>query len=128
MSDLLDDKGQILISPGDLYDKWTILVIKLVQIDSDPEGYIAKEMERLSILLKRVYKLVPDIEGYELSLLISELHEINSEQWHLEDRVRTEESWEAARAARENNNKRVKVKNKINELFGYPTEIKRYKK
>lgn len=128
MSDLLDDKGQLLISPGDLYDKWTILVIKLVQIDRNLEGHIVKEIARLSTLISRVCKLAPDIEGEELYLLISELYKINKDQWDLEDRIRTEESWEAARLARENNNKRVKVKNQINELFGYPTEVKRYKK
>lgn len=129
MSDLLDDKGQLLISPGDIVDKLVILMIKNEKIDdAEQKLRIFDEYGRTQLLWDRLQNLYEGTGLTQLINLMNVLYTINKDQWNLEDRVRTEESWEAARAARENNNKRVGIKNQINELFGYPTEIKRYKK
>jgi hypothetical protein len=59
--------------------------------------------------------------------LILELELTNEIQWELEDKVRSEKTGEAAYAARVNNSSRVEIKNKINELLGFPCEVKDYK-
>jgi hypothetical protein len=64
----------------------------------------------------------------ELNSFVSELFSLNRIQWELEDKVRNKKTWEAAIEARNNNSKRVEVKNKINELFNFPIEQKEYLK
>lgn len=119
--------GILTISPGDLADKLVILQIKREKIENLDSGYfIQDEICRTSIILDIILNFFSQ-EVYDTFLkLQNELRSINLEQWALEDRVRTESSWEAAKAARECNTKRVKKKNEINELLGYPVETKQY--
>lgn len=127
LSDLYDD-CQLLIAPGDVADKLTILSIKTQIIEGLQRlQFIHDELQRTLVLMDRIIEYNPDIDQQELKKLIQKLKEINREQWKAEDRVRTENSWEAAKYARECNTRRVAVKNEINELFKYPIEQKEYK-
>ena len=119
-----------LINPGDLFDKMTILIIKLEKVTSFKNKYIiTEELNGLFTYIDSVVQLT-SLTNYGVGLLpeyINKLFMLNRIQWDLEDRVRIEKTWDAAKAARENNTKRVEVKNLINKLFNFPIEIKEYK-
>jgi hypothetical protein len=112
------------ISPGDITDKLTILCIKLSKI---PGNQLIKDewLRTIKLVGHLLYRLDLDQQDifweYTQALLY-----INLDQWRLEDKVRSEKSWEAAVGARENNKLRVEMKNKIAELFSYPNEVKLY--
>jgi hypothetical protein len=126
-SDIFND-GELLISIGDLTDKVIILELKVQNIkDITMRSGVVQDILRSNALLGLIWNYYPDEIWDEWDKLYHELYEINQEQWNWEDRVRTEKSWEAAVGARECNSRRVVVKNKINELFGYPVEQKQYK-
>lgn len=128
LSDLFDG-CQLLIAPGDVADKLTILNIKMEHFQEDEEKcrFVHDEFQRTLVLMDRIVEYYPDLDEAELRNLIRDLEFVNSVQWKAEDRVRTEKSWEAAVHARLCNTHRVKIKNYINELFKYPTETKDYK-
>lgn len=120
--------GVLYISPGDLTDKLVILQIKREKIEDAESGYFVQdEICRTSALLDIILNHFSEDIYNTFEKLQNELRSINEVQWALEDRVRTESSWEAARAARENNTIRVNKKNDINRLLGYPVEAKKYK-
>jgi len=105
----------LLFPPGEVFDRATVLLIK------EEKGLCSVDPA-----VKCLLDFYFDSNNERMSLF-RELREINRRQWDLEDRVRTEQSAEAAVAARENNNLRVACKNKINKLFGYGNEVKCYK-
>lgn len=119
-----------LINPGDLFDKMTILIIKLEKVkDLKSKFIITEELFKLLTYINNSIKL-DNLISYgngKLKDCIDDLFYLNKYQWELEDKVRTEESWEAAQYARNNNIQRIKVKNQINKLFCFPCEVKEYK-
>ncbi len=112
--------------PGELADKLSILGLKQRKIglsDNLAAQYEATEIcfhNSISILMDDKYK------QFRLDQLLEELGKINEEQWDWENKVRSEQSVEAALGARECNNRRIRVKNEINQLFGSHEEVKSY--
>lgn len=126
-SDLFDG-CQLLVAPGDVADKLTILDIKMEHFQEEEEKrrFVHDEFQRTLLLMDKIVEYYPDLDEEELRKLIRQLKEINTVQWQAEDRVRTEQSWAAAFHARQCNTLRVNVKNNINRLFKYPVEQKSY--
>lgn len=120
------------VSPGDLADTISILSIKAHRLQDELQSHKInqlleqKEEYKFLLAMHAQHKDLSEAEMDELHRLTLFLHNINMEQWDWEDRVRSEQSWEAAIGARECNSKRVEVKNEINKIFGYFTETKRY--
>ena len=133
ISDLYNDNGELLVSPGECWDRLTILELKIISIqDEEKQKTIAGEWRRVSQLIEHIHATgcIPKEEGlpawHKLVHLTHRLHAQNTLQWMHEDKVRKEKSWEAAQAARESNTRRVAVKNKINQLYGYAEDVKQY--
>lgn len=112
-----------LLCPGDLADKLAILHLKLTRIGHSEA--LQEDIRRTTALFFIVLDTNKSKERRAWDLY-DELVKVNNHQWELEDRVRTEHSWQAAQAARTNNTQRVKLKNQMNELLGYPSEQKKY--
>lgn len=133
MSDLIGKNGELLLSPGELWDRFTILEIKALWInDYEKQEQAAREWCRVSELIQNMHAagFVPKTrqkENWRMLLhLLDDLRKQNRTQWECEDKVRKEESWEAAKAARDSNTERVNIKNAINELYGYAIDVKEY--
>ena len=119
------------ISAGELLDKMTILEIKLTKIkDKENLLEISKEYESLKETKKSNIKLTKNLEN-----LIKELKEVNLKLWNIEDNKRICEKnkdfgkkfIELAREVYFNNDKRSKIKSKINKILGSNIkEIKQY--
>ena len=127
MSDLIDERGRLLISPGDLWDKLTILQIKKDKQAGNIK-IVEDEEKRTTTLLDKINELKTaiDFKQMQLHLLLKELQKINKEQWDWEDKVR-QGDLEAAQGARECNSRRVQCKNEINKLYNFPFEQKCYR-
>ena len=111
----------IPVSPGELIDKITILEIK---------GEFIKDSNKLKNV-KLEYKLLINIledkitGSSNLKMLRQQLKEINIELWHIEDEIRELEKNKLfktdfitlARSVYFTNDKRSKIKKKINELL-----------
>ena len=119
------------ISAGELFDKISILEIKLEKVkDKDSHKIIEKEYK----ILKEAQEL--NIETTEkLKLLFIEIKKVNQSLWVIEDKLRIyerdknfgKEFVELARAVYFNNDKRSKIKNEINKLLrSNIREIKQY--
>ena len=119
------------ISTGELIDKISILEIKLEKIkDKTSQDEINKEYN----ILKEVQN--SSIEMTEkLKTLLKEIKEVNLNLWNIEDKLRICEKnkdfgqtfIELARSVYLNNDKRSKIKFKINEVSGSNIkEIKQY--
>ena len=119
------------ISTGELIDKISILEIKLEKIkDKTSQDEINKEYN----ILKEVQN--SSIEMTEkLKTLLKEIKEVNLNLWNIEDKLRICEKnkdfgqtfIELARGVYLNNDKRSKIKSKINEVSGSNIkEIKQY--
>ena len=119
------------ISAGELIDKISILEIKLEKIKNkasqdeiNKEYNILKEVQNLSIEMTE-----------KLKTLLKEIKEVNLNLWNIEDKLRICEKnkdfgqtfIELARDVYLNNDKRSKIKSKINEVSGSNIkEIKQY--
>ena len=119
------------ISAGDLLDKISILEIKLEKIkDKASQEEINKE-----------YKILKEVQNSSLEMteklktLLKEIKEVNLNLWNIEDKLRICEKnkdfgqnfIELARSVYLNNDKRSKIKSKINEVSGSNIkEIKQY--
>ena len=119
------------ISAGELIDKISILEIKLEKIKNkanqdeiNKEYNILKEVQNLSIEMTE-----------KLKTLLKEIKEVNLNLWNIEDKLRICEKnkdfgqtfIELARGVYLNNDKRSKIKSKINEVSGSNIkEIKQY--
>ena len=124
-------KIQSEISIGELLDKISILEIKLEKI---------KDKNNLEEINKE-YKLLKEAQNSNLNLseeiqkLFEELKKINLNLWDIEDKLRIceknkdfkEDFIELARGVYINNDKRSKIKFKINKILGSNIkEIKQY--
>ena len=119
------------ISTGELIDKISILEIKLEKIKNkasqdeiNKEYNILKEVQNSSIEMTE-----------KLKTLLKEIKEVNINLWNIEDKLRICEKnkdfgqtfIELARGVYLNNDKRSKIKSKINEVSGSNIkEIKQY--
>ena len=117
----------IPISIGELFDKYSILLIKLEKItNTDKLIYINKELELLKQIIKR-YNIDEN--------LFNNLLNINKNLWEIEDDIRKKEHYkefdkdfiELARNVYKYNDIRAEIKNQINILFNSDIiEIKDY--
>lgn len=118
----------VSVSIGELWDKYTILLIKKEKIlDTQKLMYVEKEIEYL----------IPFIEKYNLHENIqNELKECNTMLWNIEDKIREkeyekefdQEFIELARSVYYTNDSRAEIKKKINEVFQSSIfEVKSYK-
>jgi len=124
-------KIQTEISPGELLDKISILEIKINKITSkDKLIQLNKEYEILTLSKKANINFSKEIE-----ILYKEIKEINQNLWNIEDEIRIceknkkfdEKFITLARNVYLNNDKRAKIKSKINEILGSNIkEIKEY--
>ena len=119
------------LSAGELIDKISILEIKLEKIKNkasqdeiNKEYNILKEVQNSSIEMTE-----------KLKTLLKEIKEVNLNLWNIEDKLRICEKnkdfgqtfIELARSVYLNNDKRSKIKSKINEVSGSNIkEIKQY--
>lgn len=112
------------ISPGELYDKISILRLKSDRIsDKSKLKFIRAECKTLV----RSADLARDklVHAKNLSQLIDDLDDINSKIWDIEDNIRDcerrqdfcEEFVELARSVYINNDERARIKRDINTLF-----------
>ena len=110
------------ISPGEMIDKITILLIKSECI-KDAEQ-LANVQHELGVLSAQMDKNIPSSQS--LNALISELKAVNEELWRIEDDIRNCERTgeysqlfiDLARAVYITNDKRADLKRKINLLLG----------
>lgn len=125
----------IPVSAGELFDKLSILCIKLDKIKDDNKlKLVNKELEELILICDVVaHKHKHSIK--ELENLQSELLIVNTELWDIEDDIRIKEKnkefdkefIELARSVYITNDKRFELKAKINELLGSNIkEVKSY--
>ena len=119
------------ISPGELLDKISILEIKLEKV-RDQEGQ--KEIKKEYSILKEVQNSNIKITD-ELKKLFDELKSVNSALWDIEDKIRICEKnkdygevfIKLARGVYLSNDKRSKIKSKINTILGSNIkEVKEY--
>jgi hypothetical protein len=117
----------IPVSIGELFDKYTILLLKQKKItDSNKLNNITKE---LNYLKEHIHKYKID------NKLFDELYNINQKLWEIEDSIRIKEYHKQfddefinlARNVYINNDERALIKNKINNYFNSNIiEIKDY--
>jgi len=130
----MTNKSKIIqseISIGELLDKISILEIKLEKIKDK------KDLEEI----KKEYKILKEAQNSHINLsdeiqkLYEELKKINLNLWDIEDKLRIceknkdfkEDFIELARGVYINNDKRSKIKFKINKILGSNIkEIKQY--
>ena len=111
---------KIEVAPGELIDKITILEIKLARI-SDEEK--VRNVQREYALLTQVADVV--LTSPEITVLRSELKQINEVLWRIEDDIREQERRQdfgpefvrLARAVYRTNDERARVKREINRLL-----------
>jgi hypothetical protein len=110
------------ISLGELFDKYSILLIKKERVNND---------EKIMCINKEIEYLQPFIDNFNLDLsLKEEIKQINETLWDIEDNIRIKEKKNEfddefillARNVYINNDKRHVIKNKINIFFN--SEIK----
>ncbi len=120
------------VSPGELIDKYTILLIKSKYITAtDKLKFIQVELD---LLLTYVNDLLQEHDG--LQTYIDELQTINESLWNIEDQIREKERLQEfdeefirlARSVYFTNDKRAKVKYDINEKTNSTLrEVKQYR-
>ena len=111
---------KIEVAPGELIDKITILEIKLARINDEEK---VRNVQREHALLTRVADVVST--SPELTMLRSELKQINEVLWRIEDDIREQERRQdfgpefvrLARAVYRTNDERARVKREINRLL-----------
>ena len=112
----------IPISWGELFDKITILEIKLKNVhEKNALNNVKKEHDKLRIIYENNF-----LENIRAKNLMHDLKQINQKLWKIEDNIRDkernrtfdEEFIELARSVYLTNDKRSKIKRKINETFG----------
>ena len=118
------------ISLGELVDKVSILIIKQKNItDENKLDHVKKELD----FLQKV--LINYVKQEEINTYLENLININSKLWSIEDDIRECERKklfdqtfiDLARSVYFTNDKRAKVKNDINKIFGSElVEVKSY--
>jgi DNA-dependent RNA polymerase auxiliary subunit epsilon len=119
----------IPVSIGELWDKYTILIIKKEKIlNEDKLAHVSLELELLHTFMNKY-------TAYETSSLYVELLATNQKLWDIEDRLRIKENnkdfnnefIELARSVYYTNDTRAHIKKQINEIFGSVIhEVKEY--
>ena len=119
------------ISSGELLDKITILEIKLTKIkDVLMLSKVKKEYDSLNETKKKNINF-----SEEINALYKDLKKINERLWNIEDEIRfceknsdfKEKFIQLARDVYFNNDKRAKIKLKINKILGSDIqEVKQY--
>ena len=113
---------RVPISPGELLDKITILEIKSARIeDREKRDHVRYELDLLSAIWTD-----SGLEDDRVSELRSELGRLNDDLWRIEDEIRLEEERgefgerfiELARAVYTTNDRRARIKRKINVYLG----------
>ena len=112
----------IKISWGDLFDKLTILQIKLKNLD-DKNALWNVKIEHDQIL--EIYNS-NFLQNANAKSLIADLKQINEKLWNIEDKIRDKEKnknfdkefIELARNVYITNDQRARIKRNINEIFG----------
>ena len=113
---------QILISWGELFDKITILQIKLENLTSkDALENVEGEFKQLRSIYIKYFP-----ESTEAKQLEEELKQINQQLWDIEDKIRDKERnrsfddefIQLARSGYIINDERSRIKRKINDVFG----------
>ena len=112
----------IPISWGELFDKLTILKIKLTKLkDKNALWNVKTEHDQLIKIYNKNF-----LQSSNAKLLISDLKQINEKLWDIEDKIREkernktfdEEFIELARNVYMTNDQRSSIKRNINEIFG----------
>ncbi len=117
----------IPVSIGELFDKYTILLLKQKNI---------KDAAKLLNVNKEINYLKEHIDKYKIDTeLFNEMYNINQILWEIENNIRIkefkkefdDEFIKLARSVYINNHKRTLIKNKINNYFNSDiNEIKDY--
>jgi len=113
----------IEVSTGEIFDKVTILEVKLMNIPVSEEyklENVKKEYEKL----KFIYEVTDYHTNNELHDLVAALFNTNSTLWHIEDNLRIKEKnkefdndfIQLARSVYFTNDKRANIKKEINKL------------
>lgn len=126
---------KIEISPGEFFDRLTILQLKEEHIkDKAAQREIRKELRALEIL-DRNLTTVNVALSFKVESRIKDLQDLNRTLWNIEEKLRWHEAnedfgesfVELARAVYRTNDERCAVKNQINELLGSKSrEVKSY--
>ena len=113
---------QVPISWGELFDKITILQIKLENITSkNALENVEQELKKLQSILTQYC-----LKTMETTQLEGELRQINQQLWDIEDQIRDKERnnsfddefIQLARSVYITNDERSRIKRKINDMFG----------
>ena len=113
---------QVPISWGELFDKITILQIKLEKLTStDALENVELEFKQLRSIFIKYFP-----ESTEAKQLEEELKQINQQLWDIEDKIRDKERnrsfddefIQLARSVYIINDERSRIKRKINDVFG----------
>ncbi len=113
---------QVPISWGELFDKITILQIKLENLTSkDALENVEGEFKQLRSIYIKYFP-----ESTEAKQLEEELKQINQQLWDIEDKIRDKERnrsfddefIQLARSVYIINDERSRIKRKINDVFG----------
>lgn len=116
------------ISIGELWDKFSILQIKLENIkDHTKISFVNNEINKLSKIINQY--------SYEDDILFNNLLSVNKSLWNIENNIRLKEKYkqfdsefiDLARSVYNFNDKRSKIKNLINIKFNSNiNEVKEY--
>ncbi len=127
------NKVEAEISIGELVDKITILKIKKINIkDKNKLSYVKNELKVLLNLYRSNVKKTNVVKSLEIDLM-----SVNQKLWTVEDKLRILESKKLfnknfillARSVYKLNDKRAKIKNKINiHTLSSIVEVKSYQK
>lgn len=106
------------ISIGELFDKITILEIKLSQVKNEDK------LKNITIEYNHLKKISASINTKSIDYLIGNLKEVNMTLWNIENKIRAKEKLqefdlefiEIARSVYKNNDLRADIKKKINIL------------
>lgn len=114
---------KIEVSTGEIFDKVTILEIKLMRINFNNETKL-KNIKNEYQKLKFIYDITEYHTNDELHELVTQLFNVNLKLWNIEDSIRLLEKnkdfgplfIELARAVYITNDKRAELKRQINKL------------
>jgi Tetratricopeptide repeat/Glycosyltransferase family 9 (heptosyltransferase) len=117
-----DNSTAVPVTPGELFDKITILRIKSERITAPSRlANVNRELSQLESVQMASYPMTP-----ELLALADELTRINEELWNTEDAIRDcernkdfgQKFIDLARSVYRTNDRRAETKRRINELTG----------
>lgn len=117
---------KIEVSDGEIFDKYTILEIKLDKIKDEAKlANIRKEYDSLTPVIEQIYLKSNSVHD-QLEFLHTDLRNVNKTLWNIEDYIRDCERAESfgvdfielARSVYYTNDDRADVKKQINALTG----------